>query len=53
MEGALKQRESDPLAEELKAAKLHLGELTMELEILRKEREIVLRRPLAKGRSRK
>lgn len=53
MEGALKQRESDPLAEELKAAKLHIGELTMEVEILRKEKEIVLRRPLAKGRSRK
>ncbi len=53
MEGALKHRESDPLAEDLKAAKLHIGELTMELEILRKEREIILRRPLAKGRSRK
>ena len=53
MEGALKQRDSDPLAEELKAAKLHIGELTMEVEILRKEKEIILRRPLAKGRSRK
>lgn len=53
MEGALKQRDSDPLAEELKAAKYQIGELTMEVEILRKEREIVLRRPLAKGRSRK
>lgn len=53
MEGALKHRDSDPLAEALKAAKLHIGELTMEVEILRKEKEIILRRPLAKGRSRK
>jgi transposase len=53
MEGDLKQRASDPLAEELKAAKLHIGELTMEVEILRKEREVVIRRPLAGRKSRK
>jgi transposase len=53
MEGGLKQRDSDPLAEELKAAKLHIGELTMEVEILRKEKEIILRRPLAGRKSRK
>src|SRR5512143_1734592 len=53
MEGALNQRYADPLAEELKAAKLHIGELTMEVEILHKQKEIILRRPLAKGRSRK
>jgi transposase len=53
MEGALKQRDSDPLAEELKAAKWHIGELTMEVEILRKEKEIILRRPLAGRKSRK
>jgi transposase len=51
MEGALKQRDSDPLAEELNAAKLHIGELTMEVEVLRKE--VALRRPLARRKSRK
>jgi transposase len=53
MEGALKQRDSDPLADELKAAKLQIGELTMAVEILRKEKEIVLRRPLSGRKSRK
>jgi hypothetical protein len=53
MESALKKREADPLAEELKAAKQHIGELTMEVEILRKEKEIILRRPLAGRKSRK
>lgn len=51
METALKSREGDPLDEELKAAKQHIGELSMEVELLRKQVEI--RSPLAKGRSRK
>lgn len=49
METALKSREGDPLDEELKAAKQHIGELSMEVELLRKQVEI--RSPLAKGRS--
>jgi hypothetical protein len=32
MEGTLRQRDSDPLAGEMKAAALHLGELTMEVK---------------------
>lgn len=51
MESALKKRDGDPLAEELKAAKQHIGELTMEVDILR--REVALRRPLAGRKSRK
>jgi transposase len=51
MEGALKRRDSDPLADELKAAKLHIGELTMEVEVLRKD--VALRRPLVVRKSRK
>lgn len=51
METALKSREGDPLDEELKAAKLHIGELSMEVELLRKQVE--MHRPLARGRSRK
>jgi hypothetical protein len=53
MEGALKQLDSDPLVDELKAAKLQIGELTMAVEILRKEKEIVLRRPLSGRKSRR
>jgi transposase len=53
MESALKQRDSVPLAEKLKAAKRHIGELTMEVEILGKERDVVIRRPLAGRKSRK
>ena len=53
MESALKKRNADPLTEELKAAKQHIGELTMEVEILRQEKEIVGRRPLAGRKSRK
>ena len=51
MESALKKRDGDPLAEELKAAKQHIGELTMEVDVLRKE--VALRRPLAGRKSRK
>ena len=53
VESALKKREADHLAEELKAAKQRISKLTMEVEILRKEKEIVLRRPLAGKKSRK
>ena len=41
---ALKDRTGDPLATELDAAKRHIGELSMENELLRRERD--LRRPL-------
>ncbi len=51
METALKSREGDPLDEELKAAKQHIGELSMEVELLRKQVDI--HRPLARRRSKK
>jgi transposase len=51
MESALKKRDADPLTEELKAAKRHIGELTMEVDVLR--REVALRRPLAGRKSRR
>ena len=51
MESALKKRDADPLTEELKAAKQHIGELTMEVDVLR--REVALRRPLAGRKSRR
>lgn len=51
MEGALKQRDDDPLTEELKAAKQHIGELSMTVEVLHSE--VSLRRPLAGRKSRK
>lgn len=46
---ALKDRMGDPLQTELDAAKRHIGELSMENELLRRERD--LRRPLAGRRS--
>lgn len=46
---ALKDRTGDPLTTELDAAKRHIGELSMENELLRRERE--LRRPLPGKRS--
>ena len=46
---ALKDRTGDPLAAELDAAKRHIGELSMENELLRQER--VLRHPLPGKRS--
>ena len=51
MESALKKRDADPVAEELKAAKQHIGELTMAVDVLR--REVDLRRPVAGRKSRK
>lgn len=37
MELGLKEREGDPLMAELDAAKRHIGELTMEVELLREK----------------
>ena len=45
----LKERENDPLEKQLNDANRRIGELVMEVEILRKEREA--RRPLAGRRS--
>ncbi len=53
MEAGLKVRESDPLAAKLAEAVRCVGELTMEVEILRKERERQTRAPLAVRRSSK
>jgi hypothetical protein len=46
---ALRDRTGDPLEVELDAAKRHIGELSMENELLRRERD--LRRPLPGKRS--
>jgi transposase len=46
---ALRDRTGDPLEVELDAAKRHIGELSMENELLRRERD--LRRPLSVKRS--
>jgi hypothetical protein len=46
---AMKDRTGDPLESELDAAKRHIGELSMENELLRRERD--LRRPLPVKRS--
>ena len=46
---ALRDRTGDPLLIELDSAKRHIGELSMENELLRRERE--LRRPLPGKRS--
>ena len=51
MESALKKRDGDPLFEELRSAKQHIGELSMEVEVLRKE--VALRRPLTGRKSRR
>ena len=48
---ALKDRTGDPLQTELDTAKRHIGELSMENELLRRERD--LRHPLPGRRSRK
>lgn len=45
----LRDRTGDPLQTELDAAKRHIGELSMENELLRRERE--LRRPLPPKKS--
>ena len=46
---ALRDRTGDPLEVELDAAKRHIGELSMENELLRRERD--MRRPLPVKRS--
>ena len=51
METALKKRDGDPLSDELTIAKQHIGELSMEFELLRKE--VALRRPFVVRKSRK
>ncbi len=51
MEAGLKARTSDPLQARLNDAVRHVGELTMEIEILRKKRELQSRRPLTGRRS--
>jgi len=48
IEEALKDRTGDPLQAELDDAMRHIGELSMECELLRKERD--LRRPFARKR---
>ena len=50
MEVGLKEREREPLQRELDAAMKRIGELSMEVELLRKENQ--LHRPLLKRRSR-
>ena len=50
IEGALKERDADPTAEELGAAMKRIGELTMEVELLRTRVERP--GPLARRRSR-
>ena len=53
LEGGLKNRQGDPLAEALDAAKRHIGELSMENELLRERaRSAEKRFPLAMRRSR-
>ena len=54
MDLGLKNRQGDPLAEDLNADKRHIGELSMEIELLReKARALEERRPLATRRSRR
>lgn len=48
---ALKDRTGNPLQDELDCAKRHIGELSMECEVLR--RQCALHRPFVKRRSRK
>ena len=50
LEGALKERESDPAEGQLAAAMQRIGELSMEIELLRAKMERP--GPLARGRSR-
>lgn len=49
LDSGLRERGDDPLTRQLDAAKHRIGELTMEIEILRREREA--RRPLVLRRS--
>jgi len=49
IDAGLKERENDPVEKQLDEANRRIGELVMEVEILRKEREV--RRPLVGKRS--
>ena len=49
IDAGLKEREYDPAEQQLNEAKRRIGELVMEVEILRKERQA--NRPLARKRS--
>jgi len=49
MDAGLKARHNDPLEDKLAEATRRIGELVMENEILRREREV--RRPLGRKRS--
>lgn len=51
IDASLKDRNGDPLQVELDKAMHHIGELSMEVELLRKEREF--QRPFVQRRSRK
>jgi hypothetical protein len=54
LDAALKDRQDDPLSHELDAAKRHIGELSMENELLReRSRAAEGRLPLATRRSRR
>ena len=54
LELGLKEQAGEPLAAELDAAKRHIGELSMEIELLRERARAVERRlPLATRRSRR
>ncbi|WP_208461044.1 hypothetical protein [Paraburkholderia mimosarum] len=53
MDAGLKERHSDPLEARLNEAMRRVGELTMENEILHKERERQARPPLAARKSSK
>ena len=49
LDAGLRERGEDPLTRQLDEAKYRIGELTMEIEILRRERQA--RRPLGSRRS--
>ena len=54
MDLGLKDRKDEPLVHELDAAKRHIGELSMEIELLRERaRAAEVRLPLATRRSRR
>lgn len=54
LEASLKDRPDDPLSHDLDAAKRHIGELSMENELLRtRARALEANRPLATRRSRR
>jgi hypothetical protein len=52
MEAGLKERDCDPLRLELDRTLKRVGELSMENELLKREKEIVTQRPLPRRRPR-